>query len=67
LRKDTVTHLFDKLIDESSEIITVMYGKTVKEEELESVMLYLEEHYGDLEVETVEGNQEIYSYIIAVE
>ncbi|MBU1020581.1 MAG: DAK2 domain-containing protein [Firmicutes bacterium] len=66
-RKDTVTHLFDKLIDESSEIITVMYGKTVQEEELQTVMLYLEEHYGELEVETVEGNQEIYSYIIAVE
>lgn len=66
-RVETVTHLFDKLIDESSEIVTVMYGNTVTEEELKSVMFYLEEQYGELEVETVEGHQEIYSYIIAVE
>ena len=66
-RKETVTHLFDSLLDESSEIITVMYGKTVEAAELEEVMLYLEEHYSEVEVETVEGHQEIYSYIIAVE
>ncbi len=66
-RKDTVIALFDGLIDEESEIITVMYGKTVNKEELEQVMLYLEEHYSEVEVELVKGNQEIYSYIIAVE
>ncbi|MCK5762037.1 MAG: DAK2 domain-containing protein [Candidatus Izimaplasma sp.] len=66
-RKDTVIALFDGLIDEDSEIITVMYGKTVNKDELEQVMLYLEEHYGEIEVEIVKGNQDIYSYIIAVE
>ncbi len=66
-RKETVTILFDSLIDDESEIITVMYGTTVPKEELEEVMLYLEEHYGNVEVETIEGRQEIYSYIIAVE
>ena len=66
-RKDTVKALFDSLIDGDSEIITVMYGEDVNKEELEEVMLYLEEHHGDVEVETIEGNQNIYSYIIAVE
>lgn len=66
-RKSTVTHLFDTLLDENSEIITIMYGKNVDTEELGEVMLYLEEHYSEVEVETVEGHQEIYSYIIAVE
>ena len=66
-RKDTVKAIFDGLIDGDSEIITVMYGANVKEDELAEVMLYLEEHHGDVEVETIEGNQEIYSYIIAVE
>ncbi|KFZ26858.1 MAG: DAK2 domain protein [Candidatus Izimaplasma bacterium HR2] len=66
-RKETVKHLFDSLLDENSEIITVMYGQTVDETELGEVMLYLEEHYSEVEVETIEGNQDIYSYIIAVE
>ena len=66
-RKATITHLFDSLLDENSEIITVMYGETVDEKELEEVMLYLEEHYSEVEVETIEGNQDIYSYIIAIE
>ena len=66
-RKATVKHLFDSLLDENSEIITVMYGQTVDETELGEVMLYLEEHYSEVEVETIEGNQDIYSYIIAVE
>ena len=67
MREDTVKVLFDSLIDEESEIITVMYGESVKEEELADVMLYLEEHYSSIEVEVVKGNQDIYSYILAVE
>ena len=66
-RKDTVTALFDTLIDEDSEIITVMYGADVSSDELGAVMLYLEEHYGELEVEQIHGKQKIYSYVIAVE
>jgi len=67
LREDTVTALFDKLIDKETEIITIMYGKAVEKEELEVVMVYLEAQYSEIEVELVKGNQDIYSYIIAVE
>lgn len=67
VRKDTVIALFDSLIDEDSEIITVMYGQKVSEEELKEVMLYLEEKHSEVEVEVIMGNQDIYSYILAVE
>lgn len=66
-RSETVKHLFDSLLDQDSEIITIMHGLTVEPQELEEVMLYLEEKYSEVEVETVEGHQDIYSYIIAVE
>lgn len=66
-RIDTVCHLVQELLDDESEIITVMYGKTVEEKELEEVMLCIETHHPDVEVEVIEGNQDIYSYIIAVE
>ncbi len=66
-RVDTVKDLFKELLDSDSEIITVMYGNDVEEKELEEIMLQLETHYPDVEVEVIEGNQNIYSYIIAVE
>lgn len=66
-RLDTVKALLDTLLDENSEIVTVMYGDTVEMKELEEVMLTIESHYPDVEVEVIEGNQDIYAYIIAVE
>jgi len=66
-RKESVKHLFTQLINEESEIVTIMYGQNVEPTELEEVMLHLEENFTEVEVETIEGNQDIYSYIIAVE
>jgi DAK2 domain fusion protein YloV len=66
-RPDTVCALIKNLIDDDSEIITIMYGEDVDEEELEFIASCVDTHHGDIEVEFIEGNQDIYSYIIAVE
>ncbi|MCF7925768.1 MAG: DAK2 domain-containing protein, partial [Candidatus Izimaplasma sp.] len=66
-RLKTVNDLIKQLLDDDSEIITIMYGKGIDEAELEELMLFIETHHSDIEVEVIEGNQEIYSYIIAVE
>ncbi len=66
-RQDAVNNLIKELVHDDSEIITIMYGNEVDEEELEAVNLHLNSHYPDLEVELIEGNQAVYAYIIAVE
>jgi DAK2 domain fusion protein YloV len=66
-RKETVCKLVKELLDDDSEIITIMYGQGVEEEELEQIAMCVDTHHGDVEVEFIEGNQDIYSYIIAVE
>jgi|LGVE01.1.fsa_nt_gb DAK2 domain fusion protein YloV len=66
-RVETICALVKELISEDSEIVTVMYGKDVLPEELETVMLCVDTHYPEVEIETIKGNQEIYSYIVAVE
>jgi len=66
-RLEAVCALMKDLVDEDSEIVTVMYGDKVDEKELEQLMLSIDSHYPDVEVEVIEGNQDIYSYIIAVE
>jgi DAK2 domain fusion protein YloV len=63
----TVNHLVDALLDDNSEIITIMYGNDVEAKELEELSLYIDQKYGDVEVEVIEGNQSIYSFILAVE
>ena len=63
----TVNHLIDALTDENSEIITIMYGNDVTPQELENLGLYIDQKYPEVEVEEIEGNQDIYSFIIAVE
>ena len=66
-RIDTVKSLIKQLVTDDAEIVTVMYGKTVEESELEEINLVIDTHHPDVEVEIIEGNQDIYSYIIAVE
>jgi len=63
----TTNHLVDALVDDNSEIITIMYGEGVEEKELEELSLYIDQKYPEIEVEVIEGNQSIYSFIIAVE
>jgi len=66
-RLGAVCALMEDLVDADSEIVTIMFGDQVEKKELEQVMLSIDSHYPDVEVEVIEGNQDIYSYIIAVE
>ena len=65
-RIDTVKELLSKMINESAEIVTVMYGKDVEKTEVDEIIELIEEEHG-LEVDVINGGQEIYSYIISVE
>jgi DAK2 domain fusion protein YloV len=66
-RIDTVKGLLSKAVDDDKEIITVIYGSGVIQKELNEVLKYIEKNYSNLEVEVIEGNQEVYSYILAIE
>jgi DAK2 domain fusion protein YloV len=66
-RLETVQTLVDELIDEDSEIITIMYGIDVEQEEVDKLTEHINKSYPDLEVETVDGEQDIYAYLLAVE
>ncbi|HEY4538046.1 MAG TPA: DAK2 domain-containing protein [Erysipelothrix sp.] len=54
------------LIDEDSEIVTLIAGEDVDEETLNALAEELEEKY-DVEVDPVMGQQPVYSFIIGVE
>ena len=66
-RIDTAQALVDDLIDEESEIITIMVGEGVDKQEVENLRQYVEENHKDVEVEVINGEQSIYAYLFAVE
>lgn len=60
--------LLKDLVSEDDEIITIIYGEDVEEDEIQSLEKYVEETYEeDVELDVYNGEQPIYSYIIAVE
>ena len=66
-KEDALSGLLEKIIEEDSEIITFFVGADVTEDEkqlVEDVCLNIN---SNLDVEIIDGNQDIYSYIIAVE
>lgn len=58
--------LLDKMLDEDSELVTLIYGDTATLEQAEEIAEYIEDT-SDAEVEIHEGNQPVYSFIIGVE
>lgn len=63
---DVTKKLLDALVDEDSELVTLIVGEDVSEEEQGEIEAYIEDHF-DAECETVNGGQPVYSFFIGVE
>lgn len=66
-QKDALNGTLKSLIDEESQIVTFFCGNDAKEEEIELLEDMCRTYNSSVEVEIIEGKQDIYSYIIAVE
>ncbi|MFC7685460.1 DAK2 domain-containing protein [Ureibacillus sp. GCM10028918] len=56
-----------ELVDEDSEIVTVIYGEDATKAQANELASFIEENYPDAEVEIVEGKQSLYPFILSVE
>ncbi|CAM3576900.1 DAK2 domain-containing protein [Erysipelothrix urinaevulpis] len=63
---ETTKLLCDKLIDVDDELVTLIAGEGVSDEEITDLIDYIEEKF-DVEVESVQGGQPVYAFIIGVE
>ncbi len=66
-RKDALKSLLDDCINDDSHMVTFFYGKDVKEDEVSELEDIATSINPNVDVEIIDGKQEIYSYIIAVE
>lgn len=65
--KEVTTSLINSLMDEESEIVTVIYGEDVSAEDANEFAAFIEAQYKDIEVEVYNGKQPLYPYILSIE
>ena len=59
--------MIEKMLDEDSEIITVMYGRDSNKKEAQKLVDELKKKHDDLEFEVHDGGQPVYNFLISVE
>ncbi|MEY9866247.1 DAK2 domain fusion protein YloV [Peribacillus sp. B2I2] len=59
--------LLSDMIDEDSEILTILYGEDATTEEVEGLVAFCNENFEDVEVEVHNGKQPLYSFIFSIE
>jgi DAK2 domain fusion protein YloV len=65
--EEAVMTVLDKMIDDESGLITMLYGEDIKNEDAEQIEEKVREKYPDLEVEMQFGGQAVYYYLLSVE
>ncbi|UFJ41993.1 DAK2 domain-containing protein [Brevibacillus humidisoli] len=59
--------LLEQLVDEVTEIVTILFGEDVTEEQANTLQQTLADAHPDVEVEVLPGGQPLYPFIISVE
>lgn len=66
-RKEAAIEMVKTMLDEDSEVVTIIYGEDGTREEAEEIKEAVSGLDEDLEIEIHEGNQPVYPYLISVE
>ena len=64
---ETCEQLIEKMVDDMTSVITVIYGKDVTKEEALRIKKYCEENHSDIDVDIREGGQPVYSFLLGAE
>lgn len=59
--------LLEAMLDEDSEILTILQGEDASDEEVDALATFVEDKFEDVEVEVHKGNQPLYSFIFSIE
>ena len=64
---ETCRQLIDKMLDDMSSLVTLIYGEDVTHEEALEIKKYCEENHPDVDIDIRSGNQPVYSFLIGIE
>lgn len=65
--EETAIEMVKKMLDEDSEIVTILYGEDGTEETAQAIKAAVEEVDDELDIQVYEGGQPVYPYLISVE
>ena len=65
--EETAIEMVKKMLDEDSEIVTILYGEDGTEETAQALKAAVEEVDDELDIQIYEGGQPVYPYLISVE
>ncbi|WP_462333588.1 DAK2 domain-containing protein [Limosilactobacillus oris] len=65
--EETAIEMVKKMLDEDSEIVTILYGEDGTEETAQVIKAAVEEVDDELDIQIYEGGQPVYPYLISVE
>lgn len=66
-RLQATIDMIEAMVDEDSEIVTLIVGEDGKRDEAEAIETAITEAHEDLEVEIHDGDQPVYPYLVSVE
>lgn len=59
--------LLSQLVDDETEIVTIIYGEGATQEDVNTIVQFIGEQYPDVELDLVDGKQALYPFIFSVE
>lgn len=59
--------LLSQMLDEDSEILTILKGEDASDEDVDSIVKFVESEFEDVEIEVHNGEQPLYAFIFAIE
>ncbi|MTV81106.1 DAK2 domain-containing protein [Secundilactobacillus folii] len=65
--EEAAIQMVNKMLDDDSEIVTIIYGEDTTKEAADRVKAAVQEMDSELEVEVHEGDQPVYPFVISVE
>ncbi|MEK4253101.1 DAK2 domain-containing protein [Ureibacillus sp. FSL K6-2830] len=64
---DATYNLLSHLIDDDTEIVTMIYGEDATEEQVNAVVRFIEDRFSHVELDIIDGKQTLYPFIFSVE
>jgi DAK2 domain fusion protein YloV len=64
---EAAKELLKSMIDEDTEILTILKGEEASDGEVEALVKFVEAEFGDVEIEIHDGKQPLYAFIFSIE
>ena len=66
-KETAILNVLEKIVDDSTEVVTVYAGEDISEDDLDSLVEKAEEKFSHCDITSYRGEQPIYYYVVSAE